>query len=241
MSLSRTATPRIITGNRLLDALSPEDLGRILPHLERIPLPVRLSLHAPGKRIEFVLFPDRGMVSVVASPEDGVLVEVGVIGREGLVGVPALVGAETSPHEIFVQVAGSGWRMKVDAMRAEVERSPAFRDVLFRYAQYFLIQVAQTAACNARHPLEARLARWLLMARDRLDTDAMPLTQEFLAIMLGVQRPGVSLAAGALQRAGAIRYTHGRITVADRARLEAASCECHGIVRREFDRLFPTA
>jgi CRP-like cAMP-binding protein len=130
--------------------------------------------------------------------------------------------------------------MKVGAMQAEAERSPAFRDVLFRYAQFFLIQVAQTAACNARHALEVRLARWLLTARDRLDTDAMPLTQEFLAIMLGVQRPGVSLAAGALQRAGSIRYTHGWITVADRALLEAASCECHGLVQREFDRLFPT-
>jgi CRP-like cAMP-binding protein len=230
---------RVVTGNRLLDALSPDNVALILPHLERIPLPVRLSLHAPGKPIEFVHFPDKGVVSVVAALEDGALVEVGVIGREGFVGVPALLGADTSPHEIFVQIAGSGLRMTVGAMRAEAERIPAFRDLLFRYAQFFLAQVAQTAACNARHPLEARLARWLLMARDRLDTDAIPLTQEFLAIMLGVQRPGVSLAAGALQRAGAISYTHGRITVVDRERVEGASCECHGVVQREFDRLFP--
>jgi CRP-like cAMP-binding protein len=128
--------------------------------------------------------------------------------------------------------------MTVGAMREESARSPAFKHALFRYAQYFLTQVTQTAACNARHPLEVRLARWLLMAHDRVGSDMMPLTHEFLSIMLGVQRPGVSIAAGALQKAGLIRYTHGRITVLDRAGLEGASCECYRIVKNELDRLF---
>jgi len=162
---------------------------------------------------------------------------VGIIGKEGFAGVPALLGAETALQDAYMQVAGSGLRMKTSAMRDEVGGCPAFKESLFRYAEFFITQLSQIAACNARHPLEVRLARWLLMAHDRLGTDVLPLTHEFLAIMLGVQRPGVSIAAGALQKAGLIRYNHGRITVVDRSALEDAACECYRIVKKEFGRL----
>jgi CRP-like cAMP-binding protein len=229
------------TGNNLLDALAPHEFSHILPHLERIALPVRLFLHEPGKLIEFVYFPQHGMVSIVATLEDHVSVEIGVVGKEGFLGVPIMLEADTSPHEVFVQIAGSGLRMKASAMRSATERSPTFRNLLFRYVQFYLLQVSQTAACNVRHPLEGRLARWLLMAHDRLDGthDAMPLTHEFLAMMLGVQRPGVSIAAGTLQNAGLISYTRGRVTVMNRDALEDASCECHRVVNDAYKRLFP--
>jgi len=227
------------TGNRLLDALSAEDLGHIRPLLEHLPLPVRLVLHRAGEAIEFVYFPSSGMVSVVAATDDATFVEVGIVGWEGFVGIPALLESDAAPYEVFIQVAGAGFRMPASTLRSEMERSPAFRRLLLRYAQFFLVQVAQVAACNARHPIDMRLARWLLMARDRLGPGGMPLTQEFLAMMLGVQRPGVNIAARLLQKSGSIRYTHGVIDVVDGAALEAASCDCRGVIRREFDRLLP--
>jgi CRP-like cAMP-binding protein len=179
------------------------------------------------------------MVSIVAPTDGAVLVEVGIIGKEGFVGIAALLESDAAPHRAFMQVGGSGLRMTVGAMRREIARSPAFRRLLLRYAQLFLTQVAQGAACNARHSLEARLARWLLMAGDRLGPGEMPLTQDFLAMMLGVQRPGVNIAARSLQKGGSIRYTHGRIDVIDTKALEAASCECCRLIKRESDRLSP--
>jgi hypothetical protein len=172
---------------------------------------------------------------MVAVMEDGTSVEVGLVGNEGLAGIPAFLGAVSAPQAAYMQVAGAGLRMNVAVLHEEVDRSPAFRRAVSRFAQFFLTQVSQTAACNARHPLEVRLARWLLMAHDRIGTDTMPLTHELLSIMLGVQRPGVTIAAGALRRAGFITYNHGRVTVVDRPGLEAASCECYRIVRNELD------
>jgi CRP-like cAMP-binding protein len=232
------AISRIMTGNQLLDTLPDDAFSRVSPHLERIPLPVHFSLYKPGDAVIDVYFVTEGMVSIVATMGDGALVEVGIIGREGFAGLPALLSGNTGPHEVYMQIAGAGLRMKASAMLAEIERSVAFKGTLSRYAQFFLTQVSQTAACNARHPLELRLARWLLMARDRVDTDVVPLTHEFLSIMLGVQRPGVSIAASALRKAGLIEYSHGRITVVDRRGLEGASCECYRVVSDEFSRSF---
>jgi CRP-like cAMP-binding protein len=234
--------PDARTGNNLLDALLPDDFSHVLPHLEQIPLPLRLALYQPGELIDFVYFPQHGMVSIVATMDDQASVEVGVTGKEGFVGVPIMLEADTSPHDVFIQVAGSGLRMKAGTMRSEADRSPAFRSLLFRYVQFSLVQVSQTAACNARHPLEVRLARWLLMAHARLGGgthDTMPLTQEFLAMMLGVQRPGVSIAAGSLQNAGLIRYRRGNVTILDRDALEDASCGCYRIVEDAYKQLFP--
>jgi CRP-like cAMP-binding protein len=234
-----TDIARVLTGNQLLDAL-PRDALDLL-HLERVSLPLRMNLYKPDLPIADIYFVTEGLVSTVATLEDGAAVEIAVTGKEGFVGVPALLGDTSATHFVFVQAAGSGLRMSVRAMREAVERSPALKDSLFRYARFLLAEVSQTAACNVHHTLELRLARWLLIAHDRLGTAIMPLTHEFLAIMLGVQRPGVTLAAGALKRAGLIDYSHGVITVIDRAALEAASCACYRTIRNEYDRLFGAA
>ena len=226
------------TGNRLLDALAHDDLHRALPRLESMLLPVRTSLHKPDEAISHVYFLTEGMASVVATLEDCGAVEVGVIGNEGIVGVPALLDGDAATHDVYMQIGGAGLRMTATALREAAEHSPALKSMLLRYAQFFLAQVSQTAACNVRHALEQRLARWLLMAQDRCGADVMPLTQEFLSIMLGVQRAGVTRAAGALKQAGIIEYTRGRITVVDRAALQSASCKCYRVVKNEFDRLF---
>jgi CRP-like cAMP-binding protein len=227
-----------VTGNRLLDALPQDELNTILPRLEPVSLPIRTGLHKPDQPIEHIYFITQGMASVVANLEDGGAVEVGVVGDEGFTGVPALLGSDASSHDVYMQISGSGLRMTVAALREAVEGSAAVKSSLLRYVQYFLTQVSQTAACNIRHALEQRLARWLLMADDRRGNTPMLLTQEFLSIMLGVQRPGVTLAAGALKQSGIIEYTHGRITVIDREALLSTSCECYRAVRHELDRLF---
>src|SRR6266478_3190554 len=210
---------RAPTGNRLLDTLPQDDLNHVFPHLEDVSLPVRTSLYKPDQPIGGIYFLTQGMVSMVAPFEDGGAVEVGIIGNEGFAGIPALLGADAATHDVYMQVAGAGLRMTAGAMHETIARSPAFKRALFRYAQYFFTHVSQTAACNARHPLERRLARWLLMTQDRVGTDVMLLTQEFLSIMLGVQRPGVTIAAGTLKQAGMIDYSHGRITIVDRQAL----------------------
>jgi CRP-like cAMP-binding protein len=225
------------TGNRLLDALPPEDLGRLLPHLKSVPLPLNTPLQSSNVPIEFVHFVTHGFVSFVAQMEDGATVEIGAIGNEGMVGVSFVLGVATSPHQAFVQAAGAAWRMEASRLADEVDRSRVLRAVLLRYAQSLHVYAAQTAACNARHTVHERFARWLLIAHDRIGADEMPLTQEFLAMMLGVRRPGVTLVASTLQKAGMIRYRHGHISVLDRAALETAACECYRIVKDEADRL----
>jgi CRP-like cAMP-binding protein len=225
------------TGNRLLDGLPEEELAKLLPHLEDVPLSIRDSLLAPNRPIEFVHFMTKGIASVVAPLDDGAMVELAVIGPEGMTPVAAILGAVSSPHDCFVQVAGSALRMDAKKLVEEISRSAAIREPLLRFAQAVSVHTAQTAACNARHTLEERLARWLLMARDRLQSDQLPLTQEFLSMMLAVRRSGVTVAAGTLQQAGIVRYRHGRITVLDVEALEATACECYRVVREETARL----
>jgi CRP-like cAMP-binding protein len=222
--------------NRLLAALPAAELERLRAGLDRVPLDVGQVLYEPDAPISHVYFIDEGAVSVVSSLAEGT-VEVGTIGREGLVGVPVLLRAESAPTRTFVQVAGAAHRMTVDRFRAAVAESPRLEHLSFRYAQAYFDQVAQTAACNRLHSLEERCARWLLMTHDRLGTDVLPLTQQFLSYMLGVHRPAVTLAAGALQKAGLIRYSRGKVRVVDRAGLEAAACTCYDITRRSIERL----
>jgi CRP-like cAMP-binding protein len=166
---------------------------------------------------------------------------VGLIGREGMVGLPLLYGDDRGSTESVVQTPGTAWRLGADAFHAALDDTPALRALLLRYALAFQVQVTQTAACNARHPVEQRLARWLLMAHDRAESDTFLLTHEFLSQMLGVRRAGVTVAAGVLRRAGLIRYERGTIEVIDRPGLEAAACDCHAAVRREFVRLLGPA
>jgi CRP-like cAMP-binding protein len=224
--------------NRLLAALPPNDLARLWPGLEAVELPLLQVLHAPGTPINAVYFPENGYVSMLAYLEDGDAAEVGLTGREGFVGLPVLLGAEGDDIEAMVQSPGTALRMDARAFREELERIPALRTLLLRYALVHHGQVARTAACNGRHHTDQRLARWLLMAHDRTEGDGFPMTHEFLSLMLGVRRAGITVAAGQLQKAGFIRYERGRMEVTDRPGLESVACECYGMVRRASDRLF---
>ena len=226
--------------NGLLAALPPEELERLRPRLRAVELPFDQTLFPADGVVEAVLFPEGGMVSLLATLEGGDQVEVGIVGREGLIGLPLVFGDNRSLVEARVQMEGTALRIGAAALRDAMEASAALRLVLNRYALAFQAQVTMTAACNARHAIEQRLARWLLIAHDRAGADEFPMTHEFVSMMLGVRRPGVSLAAGVLQKAGLIRYARGRMAVTDRPGLEAASCECYHVARREFARLLGT-
>jgi CRP-like cAMP-binding protein len=227
--------------NGLLAALPFEDLARLRPGLRPVELPFDQTLFPADGVVEAVLFVETGMVSLLATLEDGEQVEVGVVGREGLIGLPVVFGDDRSMVEARVQQEGTALRMDAPALRDGMQDSAALRGLLHRYVLAFQAQVTMTAACNARHAIEQRLARWLLIAHDRAGADEFPMTHEFMAMMLGVRRPGVSLAAGVLQKAGLIHYVRGRMAVTDRPGLEAASCECYHTARREFARLLGPA
>ena len=205
--------------------------------MHEVPLVQSQTLNAPGAAIEHVYFPTAGVVSLIASLDDGSAVEVGLIGPEGMVGTPVLLGSETASNEAFVQLNGHALRIPTTVLLDATEQSPGLRRRLLRFAQALSFHIAQSAACNARHVVEERCARWLLAAHDRVGGDELALTHEFLGIMLGVRRAGVTVAAGSLQRAGLIRYRQGRVTILDRQALEAAACECYRITRDEYDRL----
>jgi CRP-like cAMP-binding protein len=195
---------------------------------------VLIESEAPITEIYFVR---EGVCSIIATEQEGGSVEVGTIGNEGFVGIPVLLGADTMTSTMFMQIEGDGWRMSADEFRRIVDERPVMRRLLLRYAQYFTDQLSQGVACNRLHTLEERAARWLLMTHDRVEGDAFELTQEFLAMMLGVRRAGVTVAMGLLQGAGILRYSRGRITILDRARLEEASCGCYHITRSAYARL----
>ena len=223
--------------NGLLAALPPEDFELLRPGLRPVALAFDQTLHPAGGAVDAVFLPESGMVSLLATLDGDDQVEVGLAGKEGLVGVSAVLGDGRAITEARVQMEGAALRIGAAALRAAVDESAALRGVLLRYVQAFHTQVTLTAACNARHPIEQRLARWLLTAHDRADGDEFAMTHDFMAMMLGVRRAGVSLAAGRLQKAGLIRYARDRMEVTDRHGLEATSCECYHTVRREFGRL----
>jgi CRP-like cAMP-binding protein len=226
-----------IPRNRLLAALPPEDLARLWPRLQPVELVFRQTLHAPEEPITAVYFPETGYLSRLAPMDDGDSAEVGLVGPEGMIGLAILLGGDRDGFEILVQVPGTALWMGAGAFREELDRIPSLRAVLNRYALAHFEQVARSAACNGRHHVEQRLARWLLMAHDRVEGDAFPMTHEFMSMMLGVRRAGITVAAGTLQKAGLIRYERGRMEITDRPGLEAAACECYGIARRTYDRL----
>ena len=226
-----------VVRNHLLAALPAGVLAQLLPELRPVTLDLRQVLYAADAPIEAVYFHEAGWTSMLAHLEDGLTAEVGLVGREGMVGLPLAFGVETSFVEAMVQGPGTALRMEAAAFRHALDAHPALRTLLFRYGEFMHAQVTQTAACNGNHGLEQRLARWLLMTHDRANGDEMPMTQEFLATMLCVHRPSVTVAARILQRASLIRYGSGAITVVDRPGLEAAACECHGNVRRQYQKL----
>lgn len=233
-----SATSDLPIPNLLLASLPDDDVAALRPHFETVRLPLRKVLHEMGGPIEHCYFTDGGMVSLLIRLEDGASIEAGVVGKEGLVGFAALMGFKhAAPHTSMVQLPGTGVRIAPGILREEMLRRPALLDRVLKFSQVLNAQIAHTAACNAHHSLSERLARWLLMAHDRAQSDALALTQEFLSMMLAVRRPGVTVAARMLQATGAIEYERGRIAVRNRILLEEASCECYALVREHYRRL----
>jgi CRP-like cAMP-binding protein len=226
--------------NRILAALPSGEREMLRPHLEALPLPVRMSLYDTDRPIPYVYFIHRGVASMTTSMNEGLLVEIATAGPEGVVGMPVFLGADQVAHQAFMQIPGEGARIAAETFRRVLQRCPMLHRLLLRYTLALLSQIGQNAACNRAHSVEERCARWLLMTQDRVGEPSFPLTQEFLAQMLGVRRPTVSIAAGMLARAGVITYMRGQITILDRAGLEAAACECYRVITDEFDRLFDT-
>ena len=223
--------------NRLLRALPPSELALLEPHLEPHTVATLELIAEIGDPIRHVHFPDTAIISLLSRAADGTLVENGTVGYEGMSGLPLALGVEWTPMLILGEVPGSSRRMEARIFSELLPELPVLGELLGRYAVYLLAQVSQSLACNSLHGLEQRCARWLLMTHDRVGGDEFQLTHEVLAQMLAVRRAGVTVAAGALMRAGLIRYSRGRVSVVDRAGLEASACECYGIVRQHRDRL----
>jgi CRP-like cAMP-binding protein len=236
--VSPSYVPSFAPRNRLLQKLPADSLARLRPHLSQVELPLRQTLHLHEVPITQIYFIETGWVSMIAPLEDGDGAEVGLVGSEGFVGLPILLGSDSDDVEAMVQCPGTAFSLSIEAFRTALESDPILQAWLLRYALVHQSQVARTAACNGRHQIEQRLARWLLMAHDRAEGDDYPMTHEFLAMMLGVRRAGVMMAAGLLQKAQLISYERGRMTIIDRPGLENVSCECYGMVRRASDRLF---
>lgn len=229
--MPRSTKPREPVANRLLAALPDTEYQRLQPHLKPVTLPFGEILYEPGEIIRQVYFPNRGLISLLSLVEERSTLEVGVVGKEGVVGISVFLGASTSLNRVLVQGAGTALMMKAGALRKHVGHEGPLPELLRLYTHSLLAQVSQTAACNRFHAVDARLARWLLMTHDRLQTDEFRLTQEFLSDMLGVRREGVTGAARALQQKNLISYVRGQITILNRKGLEAAVCKCYELVR----------
>jgi CRP-like cAMP-binding protein len=223
--------------NRILSALPREELERLAPVLEPVELKLRKVIIDPNRAIEHVYFVEEGVVSMLGVMEDGRAVETATIGNEGMVGLPVFLGTDRMPAQAFVQVSGHGYRMRAGVLRDELRRGGALPELLGKYTQAVITLLSQNSACNRVHSAEQRCARWLLLTADRAGSDTVDLTHFFLSQMLGVRRATVTEIAGALQGRGLIDYSRGRITIVDRAGLEAASCECYRVIVAEFDRL----
>jgi CRP-like cAMP-binding protein len=217
--------------NVILLSLPDEEYNLLRPHLEPTDLPQHEILHEPGQRIEFVYFLNEGMTSLVALSGDGRSVEVGIVGKEGMVGMSLTVGLRREMFRAIMQMSGNGVRVPREIFQSALVKSPVLRSELSRFALVQGMQVAQLAACNRLHETEQRLVRWLLMCQDRVDSKLLPLTHEFLAQMLGTGRPSVSLAAGALENAGLIENSRGAVKILNRKNLEALACECYGVIQ----------
>lgn len=225
--------------NHLLAALPEVVCERIFPNMELVPMPLGHVLYESGDELRHVYFPTNSIVSLLYVMIDGASAEIAVVGNDGIIGVALFMGGETMPNRAVVQSAGHAYRLKGQLLKQEFSRSGELQNLLLRYTQALLTQMSQTAVCNRHHSLDQQLCRWLLLSLDRLIGNELVMTQELIANMLGVRREGVTEAAGNLQRAGLIEYRRGRITLLDRAGLEARTCECYEVVRREFARLLP--
>jgi len=224
--------------NRLLAAVGTAELDRLAPHLEVVDLAPRTVLVDVGERIKHVYFPHSAVICLMAVMQESGVAEAATIGSEGMAGTEALLGTATAANRMLVQVSGAASRIASRHLAGAIHDNAKLRTVLLRYTGAFIVQLTQSVACNSLHKLEERCCRWLLMAHDRAHRDHFEITQEFMAEMLGVHRPTVTIVARTLQKAGLIRYSRGVLTILDRKGLEASACECYGIVRRAHDEIF---
>ena len=232
--MSATHVP---TENHLLRTLTADSMARLLPHLERIELPLGTVLYESGEALHHVYFPVDCIISLLYVLLDGSSAEIAVVGNDGLVGIPLFMGGETTSNRALVQSAGHAYRLPGPRLKDEFHSNDALQGLFLRYTQALITQMAQTVVCNRHHSVHQQLCRWILLSLDRLPSSQLNMTQELIANMLGVRREGVTDTAGKLQRLGVIHYQRGHITVLDRPRLEALCCECYTVVKKETDRL----
>ena len=225
--------------NHILRSLPPAERARLFPHLRLVSLSLGAVLYESGDPQRHIYFPIDAIVSLLYVLNDGSSAEIAVVGNDGAIGIALFMGGATTTNRAIVQSAGRAYRLTKERLKQEFERHGEMLHVLLRYTQALITQMAQTAVCNRHHSVDQQLCRWLLLSLDRLSSSHLNMTQELIANMLGVRREGVTEAAGKLQKLGVIEYRRGRITVLDRARLEALACECYGVVKRETDRLQP--
>jgi CRP-like cAMP-binding protein len=225
--------------NHILEALPPVERERLFPHLRLVTLPLGAVLYESGDAQRHIYFPIDAIVSLLYVLKDGSSAEIAVVGNDGAIGVALFMGGATTTNRAIVQSAGTAYRLTRRRLKQEFERHGEMLHVLLRYTQALITQMAQTAVCNRHHSVDQQLCRWLLLSLDRLASNKLAMTQELIANMLGVRREGVTDAAGKLQKLGVIQYSRGKITVLDRPRLEALSCECYEVVKNETDRLLP--
>ncbi|PYX45042.1 MAG: Crp/Fnr family transcriptional regulator [Acidobacteria bacterium] len=219
-------------GNAILLSISSSEFDVIRPHLDYVSLPQRTSLYEANRKLEAAYFLNSGMISLVFTTRAGESVEVGVVGSEGFTPTPMVAGFTRSPHRAVMQIGGEGFRVSAETMEKVLPSNPGLQTLLHRYAAAHGMQVAQTAGCNRLHDLQQRLCRWLLLTQDRVGTGLLRITHDFLAMMLGTDRPSVSLAAGILQRKRIIQYEHGSVRILNRKKLETSACECYAIIRQ---------
>lgn len=231
-SSSKSTDPRSLR-NEILLSLPPKECAAVLAELEFVEMSAYDLLNEMGEAIEFCYFMNSGMTSILTIMGDGKGVEVGLTGKEGFIGLPAIVGFRTSATRAVVQITGSAYRVRTEKILPTLAKCPQLTKKLNRYSQELAMQATQVAACNRLHDVEQRLARWLLMSQDRVGGQTVPLTQEFLSHMLGTRRASVTVAAGVLQKAGLIKYARGSVTIVDRRKLEDAACECYAIITRQ--------
>lgn len=235
--MNALAQPQDSCRNRLLAKLPAEEYERLAPHLESVRFDLGDIIYQSGGHIDYIYFLTGSIVSLLYTMENGMSAEIGIVGNEGVIGIALFMGGDTMPNRAVVQSAGTAVRMKARLLQDEFKRGGEFHHQLLRYTQALVTQISQTAVCNRLHSVESQLCRWLLLSHDRLQTDELIMTHDMIANMLGTRREGVTVAAGKLQDAGLINYYRGHITIIDRARLEAAVCECYKVVKDEFDRL----
>ena len=232
-----TASKEEARQNHLLAGVSGEELARLLPNLQLLNLPLGQVIYESGEKMEYVFFPTTAIISLLYIMEDGSSAEIGVVGKDGMVGIAIFMGGDTTSNRAVVQSAGKALKIKADMMKDEFTRGGRFHNLCLRYTQALITQISQTAVCNRLHSVEQQLCRWLLLSHDRLPSDKLTMTQDLIANMLGVRREGITHAARRLQNAGYISYVRGDMTILNRAGLEADVCECYQVVKTEYDRL----